>query len=742
MSGGGQLTSGDTDAMIHSHFLPREHAVRAFFGALTVREGFSFLSRWVNSKGMSTPAPSRPVDPRLLAMAAASLILLLGLGWILAHLDSLEKADPVVTVDPPPEAPVPPPTDRMSEPPPEPPPASAPEPEPTPVPAAVVVKPLPSVPSSESEPDERLALFEQELHLVAPMANRQENLDLYRDAIHLAIETGRWDLYRPFLKRAFEASMQGVSLRTGNDRFQTLLAEPLFVRAMGMHGFLRAVDDAYLSKLADESPDHAFHQWLLHGHPTALGEFIGVLTGAEDSGNTLALWSNLWSSETDEAHRETYRALALACALVYGGRGSTPDWDAAMHRYTLFRDHAEAGRLTGKIHRMPATDLVWVVDVDVPDPEIEWALRKMHLPRRRWGQAYGMVEYLMERAVEGANPYEEYTFEEILKHGGICGDQSYFAANTAKCHGIPAAIMSGDGDRGPHAWIVWKPEDDTWAEAGNTGYTTGATAHPQTGERIHQSLLMLEGDRRNGGARLADTRAYLRFMDLFLAYGEEAIAEEALDLALRSTPEHPLPWRRLVHFREKRETSLEQWEDLADTLRRRFRDRPDFLAMADAIEDEHIFPHRDAERNVQDLRRERRRLARDHEGRSDLLLASIRRQADILSEEGDFDGITSLYRKAFRDFGEQAEAFATIADQYFACAGDDPGRRDKACREIELAYQRHIDTESGEYFRASQEVRLLRRVAGFYRTVGDTKKANSLERRARIREERAKRGAL
>ena len=68
----------------------------------------------------------------------------------------------------------------------------------------------------------------------------------------------------------------------------------------------------------------------------------------------------------------------------------------------------------------------------------------------------------MDKAVTGKSkdPYDQYTFAEIAKKGGICSDQAYFSANTARAHGIPASILSGDGPRGPHAWIhppPWLP---------------------------------------------------------------------------------------------------------------------------------------------------------------------------------------------------------------------------------------------------------------------------------------------
>ena len=603
------------------------------------------------------------------------------------------------------------------------------------------------IPDGPAAKDPRLAVFNEPLHLMVPLANRQSNLDNLALAIRVAIETGEWDGFQTYLDRGFKDAIQKVALRTGVDRFNALLAEPLFRRAMDLQGFAKAVDRSFLTEVAQNSLTHEFYLWLLGKNQDALADLLQSADGSVDLTRVLRTWSGLWADEPSAEMRDKYAALALACSMVFPDDDyGNPD-SRANNRYRLFRDNSEKGRLTGRIHRMKSTDLIWVVDVPVEDSEIEWALRKMRLPQKRWGEAYGMIEYLMERAVNGLNPYEEYTFEQILEHGGICGDQSYFSANTAKCHGIPAAIVSGDGDRGPHAWIVYMPDDDSWAEAGNIGYTTGTTRHPVTGESVHQSMLTLTTDRRTRSERLEKTIVYLRFMNLFLGLDQRAIAEEALDLALRNTPEHPLPWRAAIAYREdeRTKTTLEQWEELADTIRRRFKDRPDFLKLAEGIEDDHIFPHRDAKDNARDVARERRRLDRDSDGgRTDLITASIEREANILAAAGNFDGITSLYRRAFLDFGDKPDAFRVMANQYFGYASSKPETdwQEKACREIELAYKRHIETDDKEYFRVTAEVTVLRQVAGFYEKAGDAKKAQLLRDRADRREKLAKRSAL
>ncbi len=616
-----------------------------------------------------------------------------------------------------------------------------------------VVEEESDAPGRRIEPEPVPPVFSRDLVLLTPGATTVENQNLWQEAMDTVLATGQWSPYVEFLRRALDQSLERVALRGFEDRIRTLQREPAFLRAMDVESLLAQLPEDYLARAAGDSTREPFLVWLLRDHPTALAELLSALTGHEDVGSVLDLWAGLWFAEEDEALRERYRALSLACALVYSGEGDSgggaeygggsTDPGAASHRYQMFRDNSQSGRLTGNIHRMRVGDLIWVVDIAIADEEVEWALSHMRLTQRRWGEAFNQIEYLMERAVNGVNPYEEYTFAEILKHGGTCGDQSYFCANTAKAHGIPAAIVSGDGDRGAHAWVYWMPDERSWAETGNIGYRTGTTRNPQTGQRHTQAMFEMEGDRRTGRDRIDQTRQYLRFAALFEQRERPDWALEAVRMATRHTPGHYLPWQALVAMMEAdEETSLEDWESLASTLRRRFRDAPDFLLLAERIEDDHIYPLRDASTNAREIARERRRQVRADDRRTDVIVESIERQARILFEAEDESGIRSLYRSAFRDHGTRADAFRALAAQYFAITAGNDEWRARAAAEIERAFQRHLETSDNEYFRATQEIAIMRQIAGYHDQVDNRSRGDTLRARAERRERSVRRSAL
>ncbi|MGA0846674.1 MAG: hypothetical protein ACO3RV_09050, partial [Luteolibacter sp.] len=153
--------------------------------------------------------------------------------------------------------------------------------------------------------------------------------------------------------------------------------------------------------------------------------------------------------------------------------------------------------LAAPVHRSTARDLVWVVCAPVSTSELDWAIGKLHMHRKRWGETYGMIEYLMARAVEGVNPYEEYSFAEILKHGGICGDQTYFCVNTARAQGIPAMGLSGETSMGGHAWAAVKVDDREWdTSIGRIGgVSKGQASNPQIDSSITEQEVILWNDR-------------------------------------------------------------------------------------------------------------------------------------------------------------------------------------------------------------------------------------------------------
>lgn len=460
--------------------------------------------------------------------------------------------------------------------------------------------------------------------------------------------------------------------------------------------------------------------------------------------------------KTSAMPRSRYSSLALACAMLDPRIASSPSRLRASSStgvsttpltleqvFEYFMEMDEARELLTDITKLSPSELLFVVDVRLPRSEMDWARKKVRLTRKGWGGAYSMIRYRMDRAALGKDPYTNYTFQEILDEGGICMDQAYFAVNTAKCNGIPSAYVTGDGNRGPHAWVNLLTTDETWQSYGGYGYNTGHFSHPHNYKSKHESTLLQGMDRKVNGARLDTSLDYLSLAALFEEMQKPDCARVMLEAATQAAPGSPLGWERLIALMSRPEsgTKLEEWDELVTMIKRKFRSRPDYLAMAARVEDEYIFPMRDASANKRHVARDLKKLEKEtDEGRSDLTSAAIKRQADILMENGDRVGVAALYRKSMKDYARRAEVFEALMGQYYGYVSQDQEAVLQLAREAESFYNRSIRTKSGDYFKVKKEVTIQRKIAGYYEKGGNERKADSLRKDAEKREKNSKKG--
>jgi len=619
----------------------------------------------------------------------------------------------------------------------------APAPAPTPGPAEKPANPQPGPAQAAAA---AVDPFEKLLTLDALGAAKKENAAWNEEAWQLALKTGAWEGYRDLLARSLQAF-------AGRDTDTTaVVSGPWSGPALIRHAFLSAVPADTLRSLLTGEKTHAFTRWLLD-HPEAMQAFIVQLTPQDDIARALQIWALL--AEEHPKAQSGYQELAIACSLVfdrainisgdrYGARVE------AVSRYRHFEENAEAGRLAVKIKDMSAAELVWVVGVPISGTELEWAVKKAGFRQKSWGQAYGTIKYDMEKAVTGKSSYDEYTFAEIQKKGGICADQSYFTAWTACANGVPAAIISGDGARGPHAWITWMADEGEWKFSGRfNGYPAGHAFCPQTGETISEETFVRLGDRKasSPGIRLKAHQA-LWLAGVFTGNPDKALAW-ILD-AVKMAPRLAEPSTALLtHWTQHRaEAKVEEWVDLLKDLRKNFRDCAPLMAGAAQAEQKFVFARQETAATLKDLRREARKVD-DTSGTkkgvaADLerLTGGLRRQAEVLLANQDSDGVRSLYRRALADHGDDAATFKGLAKDYFNFFKADPPQAIKACHELESVCRRSVGRGKGDWFDIVSQNSAWRVVASCYRTAGDSSKADLIVRDCDAREKAAKTKAI
>ncbi len=639
-----------------------------------------------------------------------------------------------------------------------------------------VVTPPPEAesPPESAEPagaEEPVGFGKEAVLVLTGLDSRRENaLKRDKELFDRAVTSREWNAYRGFLAKSLDAGLAGLGKGQGVNRFDALWSEPVFYQTFLRWQVLGRLSQADIAQHVTDTYTGGTLTWLCY-NPKAMEEFLLTFKPQDDGGKVLGTLMNTLSGYMDEPEKmEKYFPLALACAVVFDREIGIPhpvanqkysDDSSAkvepMERFRWFMEKNEKGKLAAPVHQSSARDLVWVVCAPVSTSELEWSLDKLHLRRKNWGDAYGMVEYLMERAVKGLNPYKEYSFAEILKEGGICGDQSYFCANTARAQGIPAMIFVGETDLGPHAWVGFKVKPDEWTTGVGRvgGVSKGETENPQTGGAITEQEVRLWNDRAHQSPQttLAVAR-HLWLADYFTTTGKEEPHAEAVKLANKIAPAFIETWAALYSLLKKqtkltgepaKPSNLEEWKDFAKSMRREFKDNPRMAKLAADAEMEYIFPYGEDNDATRTLLRERRRIARDSGEQKDLIAESLKREADIIAKRGGPNvkqDISRLYDTALRKYGGSITGFKMMAEDYFGFFKDDPELARKAARDIELAFKRVVETGTKDWFRAQTESTIYQMICGYYRAAGDEGRAVLLEKRYQLLLKRAERGSL
>ena len=588
--------------------------------------------------------------------------------------------------------------------------------------------------------------FSRLLVLHAMGSAKPENTAWQEASLKLAKTSGQWDAYRDLLARSLQAMV-----KTPAD-LMTMVEGKSSNLALIRHAFLTAVPEVELQLLYEDEEKGDFIRWLMET-PEAMQPFTAQISRGDDAGRALTVWAKI-AAENPEAETE-YRDLAIACALVFdrtlkadhGGGGEKID---PVERYTHFRKNDQDGKLIGKIKKMTAADLVWVVGVPVTQKELDWAINKTDYRQQSWGVAYDQIKYDMEKAVKGTNSYDEYTFAEIMKKGGICADRSYFTAWTACAHAIPAAILGGDGPRGPHAWITWMADEGDWKSSGRIGgYPAGSSRDPQTGESISEEEFLHFNDPKNGSpGQVLKARRLLWLAQVF--DGKPDMAVTFIAEAVKTSPRLAAPSAALLtHWMAHcGEAPVEEWTALLRDLRKNFRDCASLMGLAKGAEERFVFKRQDVASTMKNLRREAKKL--DDTSSADAgisadpkrLTEGLRRQAGVMKTNNDPAAIRLLYKNALADYGDNPATFKALAKDFFAFSKGDPELAAKACHELENACRRNVGRGRGEYFDVLGQNSAWRMVADCYYAAGNPGKASQIKRDCESRIKMAKKQAL
>lgn len=604
---------------------------------------------------------------------------------------------------------------------------------------------------------------ESELILTGLDTRKESVISRDKELFGRAVQGQAWNAYRQLLAKSIDAGLAKLAKGEGANRYDAVWKEPFLYQAIMRWQLLGRLSESVIVAQVPNTYKAEMFTWLCY-NTGAMEEFMLTLKPEDDGEKVLKFLMVAWSNTPGKM--EKYFPLALACAVVFdkeikiahpvGATASEEKEVVALSRYAWFMAKNEKGLLAADVHHSSARDLVWVVCAPVSTSELEWSLDKMHLRRQNWGSAYGSIEYLMERAVKGLNPYKEYSFSEILKEGGICGDQSYYTVNTARAQGIPAMTLSGETDMGGHAWAGLKIKPDEWTTGiGRVGgVAKGEADNPQTGKTITEQEIQMWSDRIQSPTTQLAMARHLWLAGFFETTDKVAPHAEAVHLANQIGPAFTETWAALYALLQKQTTltgepaqpsNLEDWKAFTAAMRREFKDNPRMAQLAALAETEYIFPYGEEADATRTLARERRRIERNSGEQKDLIAESLKREAELIFKRGDATAkqdISRLYDSALRKYGGSITGFKMMAEDYFGYFKDDAELSPKVARDIELAFKRVVETGSKDYFRAKTETEICKMICKYYRSAGDEKRAQMLEKRYETLLKRAERGAL
>lgn len=430
-----------------------------------------------------------------------------------------------------------------------------------------------------------------------------------------------------------------------------------------------------------------------------LKELLVIWSNEEDFlPASLEILSSLRSS-VEKEDWERYRKLAVAISLVDDQLypANTPHSQVDISQLPTpatpeekFQDIIRAER-KGRLHRAMSTlsvgELFFVVAHKMSIKDLNWARdnRPHPDPERLASTSFASVEYQESRASAGQYSWSglPYTPENIIRHGGICVDQAYYADLMCKASGIPSMMFTGTGDEGGHAWVGFLSKNGSWdVTVGREGgvYLTGKTYNPQN--------WMSETD-HDFGPLTAENAAQARFESnlaaMFWDAGFLAHATEAINAASNLAPSAPSIWSKKFEYSSK----TKKTEEISSGLKTALRNKNLSPSVRATVKKELASAERDLGRHASALRVEKNIVDENIASRSDISSQTISDRVRVLLEKGDITKALSEYKTAIRNLpeGSRGDFFYNVTRPLCGYLTD-IGKRPQAMHVARLARQR------------------------------------------------------
>lgn len=631
-------------------------------------------------------------------------------------------------------------------------------------------EPEDTTPSPPTEPAKADGPYDAELALTGANVTARETKELYQSMIdHLLTEGDFSDFSRAFNEK-IKAAMPEIIANDKLNYNAYKRSQPL-MQAVDLCSLTRMTGADYLQAIIKPTAEQSaatgfepgvddgkeFMNWLLRDKSAPLRTFMKSFTANQGHARNmryhLTTLRKLWAS-TPEKQRDEYLNLAVACSLiapnVASSKGQVKTNEPTLNIeqvYSYFREMDAKKKLLTNVKKMDVSDLLFVVDVRLPKSEFEWVQKNMKYTQAQWGDAYSSIRYRMEIAagsLSEAELYQKYNFAEIREDGGVCRHQGYFAANTAKCKGVPAVYIVGDGDRGPHAWIASMVDNVNWKQTGSYGYNSGRFSNPCSGRNMHESVLL------NQTKKTSDDKLSAAYDGMLLAEHLVSIGctNEARSTARYVTGAFSLltvAWNSRINVLTADKDNIpdaDYWRKLSNELSRLGRKNAELLDLASEIDNNYALAGKSDSAKKSSMKRSLTKLKRTvGNERSDLLLEAIDRQAAMLAEDKDIRGITQLYNKTLKENTSRGDVFGSLLRQYLRYmeeAGAEKRDWTAMAKATEKIFEKKVLSNTSDHFKLSKEVEIQKIIGQIYQKAGNSKKAEKLIESAEERLQQSK----
>ncbi len=366
-----------------------------------------------------------------------------------------------------------------------------------------------------------------------------------------------------------------------NDRLLNVFKTTGATKTLSMQHFWKWVGQVYWAKKflipyfhEMNSTDDAFQDCRSLLAVEGLGaRSVSYVSETDDKIKFVQILSELLKS--DKRKFERYMNLAVAVALVW----DEPFPDSWPHPnvnrsdlpiggldplavFNFYVSSHEMGKLKIGLDRLSIRELCFVIDTPVQLAELKYAQQIKLKSFKDLERLYKIIPYDQQRINNESYewPHGPYRLIDIgAKRGGICMDQSYFAAHAAKSQGIPAILFMGQGRSGGHAWVGylesrgrWKLNAARWA---SENYPVGFAYDPQTWERISDA--QFEFYLKSNGDSPSRVKGKSVLAWALLNKGSPQF-ESLLRLASKIMPRSKEPWQIELNFLNERNASLNE----------------------------------------------------------------------------------------------------------------------------------------------------------------------------------------